>query len=247
MTLLHPIPVRRGRPGTDVGLDNSVGRVTIAGMSDGAGMRDYLAWHDDYDRPGSALHLRLLVVQDLIASVLDQRGPGPIRVISMCAGQGRDLVTATRRHHRRADVVGRLVELDARNVVLARAAIGEAGLEGLEVVEADAGRSDAYLGAAPADLVLACGIFGNIPDAEVRRTVEYMPALCAPDAWVVWTRAPRDDDILTTIRDWFASVGFDSQTLIVGEGNLFGAGAARFRGAATPLRAGTRIFGDFFR
>ena len=56
-------------------------------------MRDYLAWHDDYERPGSALHLRLLVVQELIASALDESASGRIRVISMCARQGHDIVT----------------------------------------------------------------------------------------------------------------------------------------------------------
>ncbi len=74
-------------------------------------MRDYLAWHDDYDRPGARLHLRLLVVQDLIAAALDERQPGAIRVISMCAGQGRDLLTVARRHRRGEDVVGRPVEM----------------------------------------------------------------------------------------------------------------------------------------
>src|SRR5262245_47237861 len=130
-------------------------------------MRDYQAWHDAYDQPGSRLHLRLLVVQDLIAAALDEAPPGPVRVISMCAGppepvrgigrgggKGRDVLTVARRHRRGGDLVGRLVELDPTNVAAARAAAAAAGTSGIEVVEADAGRSDAYLGAAPADLVL---------------------------------------------------------------------------------------------
>ena len=210
-------------------------------------MRDYLEWHDDYKRPGSALHLRLLVVQDLIASAFDEVEAGPIHVISMCAGQGQDLVTVTRRHHRRADVVGRLVELDPRNVAIARSSIADAGLERLDVVEADAGRSDAYVGAVPADLVLACGIFGNISDDEVRHTVDCLPALCAPGGWVIWTRAPRGDDILSTIEGWFGGAGFEPRALVVGDGDLFGVGAAQFQGAPVPLRPGTQFFGDFFR
>ena len=54
-----------------------------------AELRDYLAWHDAYDRPGSSLHLRLLVVQEFVATAFDEAGPGPIRVVSLCAGQGR--------------------------------------------------------------------------------------------------------------------------------------------------------------
>jgi len=209
-------------------------------------VRDYLAWHDDYDRPGSHLHLRLLVVQDLIARALDERPPGPVRVISMCAGQGRDLLTVARRHRRGDDLAGRLVENDRRNVDAARVAIAEAGIPALEVVEADAGRSDAYIGATPADLVLACGIFGNVSDDDVKATAEFMPALCAPDAWVIWTRAPRGDDILQRIEGWFDDAGFDPRALVVGEGDLFGVGAAQFRGPPVDARPGVRLF-DFFR
>jgi hypothetical protein len=211
------------------------------------GQRDYLAWHDDYDRPGSALHLRLLVVQDLLAAALDECPPGPIRIISMCAGQARDVVTVARRHRRGDDVFGRLVELDPRNAQHARNAIAEAGLTGLEVVEGDAGRSDTYLGAVPADVVLACGIFGNITDQEVEQTVRALPALCAPNAWVIWTRGPRDDRILHTIEEWFSSAEFEPIGLVVGKGGLFGARAARYRGITQPLRSGVTYFGDFYR
>ena len=33
-------------------------------------LRDYAAWHDEYDRPGSPLHLRLLVVQNRLLKML---------------------------------------------------------------------------------------------------------------------------------------------------------------------------------
>jgi hypothetical protein len=207
-------------------------------------MRDYLAWHDDYDRPGSRLHLRLLVVQDLIAAALDESTPGTVRVISMCAGHGRDLLTVARRHRRGGDLTGRLVEVDPRNVAVARAGIAQSGATGLHVVEADAGRSDAYIGATPADLVLACGIFGNVTDEDVARTVRFMPELCAPGAWVIWTRVPRGDAILDDIQGWFTGAGFEPRALVIGEGDLFGVGAVQFRGAPTQLTPGTRLF-DF--
>jgi hypothetical protein len=208
-------------------------------------MRDYVAWHDDYDEPGSGLSLRLLVVQDLIAATLDEAPPGPIRVISMCAGQGRDVITVARRHRRGRDLTGRLVELDPHNVDVARAAIAAAGLTSLKVVEADAGRSDAYLDTAPADLVLACGIFGNITDADVERTVEWLPSVCAPDATVIWTRGLRDDTIVPTIDGWFTRTGFASRAVVIGAGGIFGVGAAQWLGGHAPaLQGGERIF-DF--
>jgi hypothetical protein len=211
-------------------------------MMSGMALRDYAAWHDHYDRPGSALHLRLLVVQDLIASALDELPPGPVRVISMCAGQGRDVIGAARRHRRGRDLTGVLVESDARNVAVARKSIEQAGLDDLTVIEGDAGHSGVYAGAVPADIVLACGIFGNVSDEDIRRTIGFLPALCAPGAWMIWTRATRDDGILTTIQDWSAEAGFAPRAAIVGEGDLFGVGAAVLAGPPLPYRPDAPLF-----
>jgi hypothetical protein len=194
------------------------------------------------------MHLRLLVIEDLLAAAVDMCTAGPIRVISMCAGQARDVVTVARRHRRGGDLCGRLVELDPRNAQYARDAITRAGLGGFEVVEGNAGRSDAYVGAAPADVVLACGVFGHITDKEVEHTVSNLPSLCAPDAWVLWTRGPRPNDrILHKIEKWFERAGFEPVCLVIGQGNLFGAGAARFRGSTPRLATGVTFFGDFSR
>jgi hypothetical protein len=134
-------------------------------------LRDYVGWHDEYERPGAPLHLRLLVVQDLVAQALDELPAGDVRVISMCAGQGRDLATVAARHRRGTDLTGRLVELDQRNVELGRTALARSGAARLSLVEGDAGSSDAYAGAAPADIVLVCGVFGNISRSDMERTV----------------------------------------------------------------------------
>jgi hypothetical protein len=205
-------------------------------------LRDYAAWHDEYDRAGSPLHLRLLVVQDLIAAALDELPPGPIRVISMCAGQGRDLIGVARRHRRGADLAGVLVEADPRNADAARTGIEQAGLGGLTVIEGDAGQSGVYVGTVPAGLVLACGIFGNVSDEDIKRTVRFLPALCAPGGWVIWTRQPRQDGILPLIQGWFEEAGFRPRALVVPEGDLFGVGAARLAAPSRPFRSGQELF-----
>jgi hypothetical protein len=205
-------------------------------------IRDYAAWHDEYDRAGSPLHLRLLVVQDLIAAALDELPPGPVRVISMCAGQGRDLIGVARRHRRGADLAGILVEADPRNAAAARADIERAGLGGLTVIEGDAGQSGVYAGAAPAGLVLACGIFGNVSDADIQRTVSFLPALCARGGWVIWTRQPQPEGILPVIQGWFEEAGFSPRALVAPEGNLFGVGAARLAVRPAPFRSGQPLF-----
>ena len=205
-------------------------------------LRDYVAFHDRYDDPRSGLYLRLLVVQDLIGSVLDEAPPGPVRVISMCAGQGRDLIGVARRHRRGRDLTGLLAEADPRNVAAARHAIARDGLTGLTVEQADAGQSAAYQHAVPADLVLACGIFGNISHQDIERTIGFLPELCAPGATVLWTRHPEPEDMLATIQGWFAGAGFQPGPLVVPPGALFGVGAARLTGAPPTLRPGQRLF-----
>jgi hypothetical protein len=209
-------------------------------------LRDYLAWHDDYERPGSALHLRLLVVQDLIARALDGLPAGPVRMVSICAGQGRDVLGVVERHRRGDDVRGRLVELEPANVERARDRLQARGNERIEVVCADAGSSDAYTGAVPADLVLVCGVFGNIVDSDIERTVRALPQLCAPGAAVVWTRHPRVPGVIPAIEGWLGECGFEPNSLVIGEGDLFGAGLHRFTGTSAPLAPSERWF-DFVR
>ena len=56
--------------------------------------RDWHEWHAAYDNPGSGLARRLAWVQDQVRAALDAAPAGPVRVISLCAGQGRDLIGA---------------------------------------------------------------------------------------------------------------------------------------------------------
>ena len=170
---------------------------------------DWQEWHTDYDRPDSRLAARLTAVRQQIRAVLDSAPPGPIRAVSACAGQGRDLIGEFADHPRRGDVAARLVELDPRNVDAARRAAREAGLDQVDVVAADAARLDSYVGAAPADLVLLCGIFGNISDADIRRTVAHTDQLCRPGATVIWTRHRDAPDLVPVICDWFAEHDFE--------------------------------------
>src|ERR1700728_4753692 len=100
--------------------------------------RDWHEWHAAYDNPGSGLARRLSWVQDQIRSALDAAPAGPVRAISLCAGQGRDLIGALADHPRAGDVTARLVELDPRNTEVPARLAGQAGLDNVEVVIGDA-------------------------------------------------------------------------------------------------------------
>jgi Putative methyltransferase len=203
--------------------------------------RDWQAWHDDYDVPGSSLARRLEAVQDRIREALDNAPPGPLRAVSMCAGQGRDLIGVLASHPRGREVTARLVELDPHNAATARAAAAASGLPAVEVVTADAALTDAYAGLVPADIVLACGVFGNITDEDVERTVGCCAQLCATSGTVVWTRGRWQPDLIPQICRWFAEQEFELLWLSE-PGAGFGVGAHRFSGEPQPLVPGQRMF-----
>ncbi len=169
-------------------------------------MSEWVEWHAGYAE-GTPLTMRLHAVQHFIRQALDSSPPGPIRIISMCAGDGRDLLGVLPDHARLPDVRARLVELDPELAASARVRARELSST-IDVVNADASNTSAYAGAVPADIVLVCGVFGNITDDDVQNTVEHLRTLCAPDATVIWTRGAFAPDLTPTIREWFIDAGF---------------------------------------
>jgi len=189
--------------------------------------RDWVTWHAPYDEPGSNLDRRLRWVQRRIGQALDEARPGPIRVLSLCAGQGRDLLEVLPDHPRRDDVAGLLVELDERNVAHARAQAEAEGLDAIEVLQADASNSSAFATGVPADLLLVCGVYGNISDEDIATTVRHLPELCAPGAVTFWTRHRGAPDLTPAIRQWYMDAGFEEVAFDSEDGFLFGVGTAR--------------------
>ena len=204
--------------------------------------RDWAEWHRDYDDPGSLLSRRGKIVQGHLRAELDHAAAGDIRLISLCAGQGRDVIGVLAGHPRRDDVRARLVELDGRNVALARQAAQAAGLHGVEVLQADAGITDACAGAVPAQIVLVCGIFGNISDSDIQATVAALPSLCAPGALVLWTRHRRPPDLTPAIRSWFAEAAFREEAFDTSRDGFMSVGAHRLAGEPAALALGQRLF-----
>ncbi|ONI76672.1 SAM-dependent methyltransferase [Kribbella sp. ALI-6-A] len=203
---------------------------------------DWLEWHASYEDEESPLSRRLASVQRAIRQHLDAEPDGRIRVVSACAGQGRDLIEVLATHPARGRVTARLVELDHRNAGLARAAATVNGLTGVEVVEADAGRTDAYAGAVPADLVMFCGVFGNISDADVEATVKALPQFCAPGATVIWTRVREEPNLCPAIRGWFARAGFEELSYDAPDDVLWSVGVNRLTADPQPLETGRQLF-----
>jgi len=208
----------------------------------------WVNWHAPYEDPASNLSLRLRTVQGMVRQRLDAVPPGPagpIRVISLCAGQGRDVIDVVAEHPHRAEVCALLVEQDPALVAFARARADAAGVGDLvRIVEGDASLSSWYAELVPADLVLVCGIFGNISAGDISATIEALPSFCRPGAHVVWTRHRRPPDATPAIRSSFAAAGFTELAYAAPEGTVMAVGHHRYDGETTAFDPGRRLF-DF--
>jgi hypothetical protein len=162
-------------------------------------------------------------------------------VVSACAGEGRDLLGVLEQRDDAARVSGRLVEADPVLAGRARDRAAAGGFD-LEVLHGDAGSTSSYAGAVPADLVLLCGVFGNITEADIERTVRATPSLCAPGATVVWTRHRGDPDVTPRIRAWFADAGLEEITWFAPDDDEIGVGAHRLVGDPVALEPGQQLF-----
>ena len=200
-------------------------------------MTDWMKWHENYDNPDSSYSRRLVTVRKRIAEALDRFPAGMIRVASMCAGDGRDLLGVLQSHARARDVSGRLVEWDQQLAERARASAPSS----IEVLCGDAGNSDAYDSIAPVNLLLCCGVFGNITERDIRNTIDAWPMLCAPKATVIWTRGSFEFDLRPQIRQWVRLAGFEELSFD-GENEKFGVGVAKMIRAAEPYRRGIQFF-----
>jgi hypothetical protein len=202
----------------------------------------WVRWHDDYEDPRSSLSRRLKVVDGRVRAAISAAPAGPIRLISMCAGQGRDVVNALNGYPRCSDVSARLVELDLDLVKVARRIAADAGLLDVEVTQGDASLTDAYDDVVPANVALVCGVFGNVSDADIHRTIVELPHLCAMGASVIWTRHRRPPDVTPTIRAWFDEVGFEEIAFDVGDSASFGVGTHRYAGPPARFRPNRQMF-----
>ncbi len=199
-------------------------------------MRDWVAWHGAYADPDSSLSARLRQVQAQLGRAFDRAPDGPLSLVSLCAGQGHDILGVLPTHRRRADVTAVLVENDATNVAFARDQVAAAGLTHVQIRDRDASHVATFADALPADVLLLCGIFGNIDDDDIARTVSASASLVRPGSTVIWTRHRRPPDLTPHIRRWFAEAGFDEVAFAAPDtSTLTGVGAHRLsRPPSTP-------------
>lgn len=211
-------------------------------------MTDWRGWHSKYDDPTHFLSRRLEIVRGELGRILDARGDESTQLVSICAGDGRDTLPVLAERH--SDVHTVLVELDDALADAARREAAGLGLDSVEVRTGDAGALATYVGVPPADVFLACGVFGNITDDDLEATVAVLPQLLAPGAWVIWTRGLKagddptewDGDPADLVRAVFARHEFVDEALVRPSDAGFRVGVHRYYGSQNPRPEDGQVF-----
>ena len=203
--------------------------------------RDWSSWHRGYDDPTSALSRRLDVVVEMLRSALDRAPVGPIRLISLCSGDARDVARALADHPRRDDVTGCLIEFDPELADAAGMNMRNVGSHHA-VRCGDASDPGMFIDLVPADVLLLVGIFGNIDDCDVQRRISVVPAICRQGATVIWTRHRREPDLTPSIVQWFEDAGCEASTFSSPGPGSFAVGSERCRNATSSAQFPGRLF-----
>jgi hypothetical protein len=198
--------------------------------------RDWHDWYGEYDDPRSSLSRRLQVVRAELARVLAERR-GPIRLLSLCSGDGRDtlpVLTAST-----AQVSAVLVELDPGLAEAARRGAAEGGLE-VDVRTGDAGLTTTWHDVVPVDVLMLCGVLGNVSDDDVRRTLAGARLVMRPSGTLIWTRGaavPHDPtevagDPAEWVRGLLLDAGWEERAFVTPDDASFRVGVHTWSGLA---------------
>ena len=207
--------------------------------------KTWFEWHDLYETD-ARLQQRLAIVREYISTSLTHSPPGVIQLVSACAGDGRDVLGVLPSHPRAKDVRARLVELNPQLVERGRFTLESTPPfnQQIELVNGDATSSNAYIGAVPADVVLVCGIFGNLADeVALRQLIGNLKFLAKSGAFVLWTRGHTQGVAYSeVVRQQFREANFEEVDFRLTATGDMGVGLHRFWGETAPLPENHTLF-----
>jgi hypothetical protein len=206
---------------------------------------DWVQFLNGYDA-WPPLQSRLQIVREQLTDALSGCSPGSIRLISLCAGDGRDVIGTMPDHPRRDDTTATLIENNAELVARGQAAIAHLGLSAhIRFVCADATLSDTYVTIVPAEVVVLAGVLGNVQPAAEPQLIDGLRGLCSPGGSVIWTRGVGNADgqqAAERIRRYLAAAGFRERVLTNTKPHSFVVGTHVFEGTPRLLTAATKLF-----
>jgi hypothetical protein len=187
---------------------------------------------------------RLAAVQAHFATCLDSAGQGSLRVVSLCAGDGRDVIGVLQSHRRRDDVSAWLIELDRQSVADGRRHVQASGLEKVvQFINADATDYSTYKDFVPCDVILVCGVWGHVPAEERAGLVRGLAAFCKPGGSVVWTRGiSKGVSRLEDIQSQFEAASWEQVDVSATPDGSWVVGTHRYRGPSLEAPRTGRIF-----
>ena len=187
---------------------------------------------------------RLLVVQEQLAECLNIALCSPGHILSICAGDGRDVIGVLRSHPRRRDVAAWLVELDRQSVAGGVRRATEAGLANtVTFLNDDATDYATYKNIPPSDIVLVCGVWGHVPVVERAGLVRAITAFCTPRGTVIWTRGvSKGLAQLHEIQSHFIGPSWEEVRLHLTPDNRWGVATHRYYGPPVERPESGRIF-----
>ncbi|WP_052128815.1 class I SAM-dependent methyltransferase family protein [Neosynechococcus sphagnicola] len=204
---------------------------------------DWYQWHHKYQR-SPELQARLGFVKDQIVAFINQSPPGTIRILSICAGDGRDLIGSLIEHPRLKDVQAYLIELDENLVVAGRQVVEEENLsQQIQFIQGDATLRKTYQEIAPANLVLICGVFAHVPEAS--DLIRNLPYFCEFQGWVIWTRFCGDQENIEKvdkIHRLFEEINFENISAIITPNGRFTVATHHYLGQPSPLPDRQKLF-----
>ena len=187
---------------------------------------------------------RLSAVQDQLAECLDHAPVGPVRIISVCAGDGRDAISVLTTHPRRHDVSAWLVEQDRRSILDGTRRAANFGLANtVTFLNGDATDYATYQRIAPADIVLLCGVWGHVPTLERVPLVRALTALCKARGVVIWTRGISTGlERLHEIQSKFATSSWELGRVSITPDKKWAVVIHRYLGLPNTLPTSGRLF-----
>jgi len=195
-----------------------------------------------YKQP-AYLH-RLAGVQQHLAAALDAAAGGTIRVLSICSGDGRDVLGTVQSHTRRGDVRAWLVEQSADSVAAGARHAQQLGLDrNVHFLNTDATVFEAYQKIAPANIILVCGVWGHVPALERKAVVDALARLCEPGGAVIWTRrVSKGMHRLEQIQSHFNQPAWQQQSLTFTADQAWAIVTHRYCGPRLKLPASGQLF-----
>lgn len=201
--------------------------------------KDWIEWHADYDDATSSLARRLQVVRREVRGLLAR---GPNRLVSVCAGRGEDVLPVLASSESFTAIETYLLENHPGLASQARDRAAALGLRNVTVLERDAGQLSSYADVGRTDVLMLCGVFGNISDDDIRLTIESVPQLMTTGGHLIWTRSRREPDVTPRIRRRLTDLRFEELRFVAPDDDLWSVGVNRFDGEIADLETGATMF-----